>query len=107
MLENLKDNMSQIYAIIEKNVKIQLRHKLNWFLSLIFPIIGIVLPLIIMGQLFTFTDSFGPWNRDNFVVYQFTTYQINLIYQILNRFQSSISLEKGGDDTHCYVYRPV
>ncbi len=96
MLENLKDNLSQIFAITEKNVKIQLRHKLNWFLSLIFPIIGILLPLIIMGQLFTFTDNFGPWNRNNFVVYQFTTYQINLIYQILTRFQANIALEKGG-----------
>ncbi len=97
MLENLKDNVSQILAITEKNVKIQLRYKLNWFLGLIFPIIGILLPLIIMGQLFTFTDNFGPWNRNNFVVYQFTTYQINLIYQMLTRFQASISLEKGGN----------
>ncbi len=97
MLENLKDSFSQIYAITEKNVRLQLRFKLRYLLSLVFPILGIILPLIIMGQLFTFSDNFGPWDRNNFVVYQFTTYQIMLIYQIMSRFQASISLEKGGN----------
>ena len=95
MLENLKDDFSQIYAITEKNIKIQLRFKLNYLLSLVYPILGIILPLIVMGQLFTLSDNgFGPWNRDNYVVYQFTTYQILLIYQISSRFQSNIKLEK-------------
>ena len=94
---NLKDNFSQIYAIAEKNVKLQLRFKLNWILGMTFPILGIILPLIVMGQLFGFSDNFGPWNRDNFVVYQFTSYQISLIYQIMSRFQGNIALEKGGN----------
>ena len=95
MLESVKEDFSQIFAIAGKNVKMTLRFKLNLILSLLNPLLGIVMPLIILGTLFTFTENFGPWNKENFVVYQFTTYQIMLIFQIVSRFQTSIALEKG------------
>ena len=95
MLENLMDNFSQIFAIAEKNVKTQLRYKLNLVLKLVNPLLGIILPLIIMGKLLTFSENFGPWNKGNFVVYQFTSYQIVLIYHIIGQFQTNITEEKG------------
>ena len=106
LLESLRNEFSQIFAIAEKNVKIHLRYKLNLILSMINLLLGIVLPLIIMGTLFTFTENFGPWNKENFVVYQFTTYQIMLMYQLVGRFQGQILLEKGANTLTMIILAP-
>lgn len=89
------NNVSQIYAVAEKNFRLVSRYKIQFILSFITPILGIILPIVTMGMILTFTDNFGPWDGGNFIVYQFTSYQLILLYQIIGRFQNSISQEKG------------
>ena len=96
LLAGIKNNLSQIFAIGEKNVKLATRLKIPLIFQLVIqPILAIILPLIIMGEIFTFADNFGPWDGRNFAVYQFTANQILLLYRLLGRLQGAIAQEKG------------
>ena len=106
LLVAVKDNISQIYAIAEKNVKLLLRYKINLILTFILPVLGVIVPLIVMGKIFTFTDNFGPWDDKNYVVFQFTAYQILLLFGIINRYQVGIAQEKGQNTLTLLVIGP-
>ena len=90
----LKDNLNQIFAIAEKNVKLRLRVKSAFIMSFITPFLNIIMPLIILWQLFTFTEGFGPWNNSNFVIFQITAYHLLITFSILNVFPSQLKQEK-------------
>ena len=89
-----KDNLSQIVALVEKNLKLTTRFKFNIVTSLINPIIMILMPLIIMTKLFEFNEQFGPWTRDNFMVYQFLAYNVYLLMGLNDAFGAQFSREK-------------
>ena len=94
LVVGIKDNLSQIFAIAERNVREATRHKLPIILSYFTPIISIIVPLIILGRIITFNNNFGPWDGGNYIVYQFTAYQIVFLYQIINRFTGILAQEK-------------
>ncbi|MEE9379281.1 MAG: ABC transporter permease [Candidatus Lokiarchaeia archaeon] len=91
---NILDNLSQIYAIVEKETKLQLRIKTNLILSYIMPIISLIIPLIIMGQIFTLAEAFGPWNSQNFFIFMLSTYQITLLNRLTSAFSNNLLREK-------------
>ena len=92
-LKNLKDNASQILALTEKNVKLQLRFKFGLITSFITTIISILMPLIIMGNLFETRTEIGPWTERNFIVYQFIAYNIILLKDIITIFPNQFRNE--------------
>ena len=97
LINGIKNNLSQIFAIAEKNVRLLSRYKLRLILGFFTPILSIILPLIVMGEIFNLNrgESFGPWDGRNFIVFQFTSYMLILLYQIVGRFQQGIAQEKG------------
>jgi len=95
LIKAIMNNVSQIFAVAEKNFFLVSRYKIRMILSFITPILGIILPIIVLGRILDFTNNFGPWDDGNFLVYQFTAYQLMLLYQIIGRFQTSINQEKG------------
>ena len=90
----IKKNLSQIFAITEKNAKLELRYKFGLILSFISPIISIIFPLIIMGRLFEYNEQFGSWNSDNYFVFLFIAYNIILLRNIISKFPAGIRQEK-------------
>lgn len=107
LIKSIKENISQIIAVAERYVKQATRHKFQLFLGYFMQMAGIILPLIVMGRIFTFAeDGFGFWNRRNFVIYQFTAVQIMLIYSLVNRFQSSIAGEKNSNSISLLILAP-
>jgi len=102
----IKDNLSQIFAVVEKDLKLYVRFKLPVLMSFIMPILNLVLPLIIMGQIFTFNEDFGPWNSQNFAIYVLTAYQIGLMTQIYNRFPSKFATEKIWKTLYAIIIAP-
>ncbi len=94
LLYNIKDTTSQIWAISEKNLKLHLRIKSAIILNLISPIIGIIMPIIVMGQLFTYSVTFGPWDETNFFIFQVVAYQLTNIFGIMYAFPGALSQEK-------------
>lgn len=52
------------------------------------------MPLIVMGQLFTFSESFGPWNETNFFIYQLVAYQLTVVFGFMNSYPVQLRQEK-------------
>lgn len=90
----IKDNLSQIIALTEKNIKLELRYKFSLIMTYISYIISIFVPLIIMGNIFALRTNIGPWSASNFLLYQFIAYEIMLLYGITNTFPNQFRLEK-------------
>lgn len=84
----------QIFALVEKNLRLSLRFKFNVIISFLMPIISIAMPLIIMGKFFTLNTEFGPWDESNYMVFQFIAYQILLIKALINQFPIQFLREK-------------
>lgn len=94
ILKVLKNNLAQVFAITEKNIKLNLRFKYGVIFSFFTPIIWILMPLIVMGQLFQLSEQFGSWTRENYFVYQFLAYNIFLLKGIITEFPSQFRAEK-------------
>lgn len=47
-----------------------------------------------MGQLFTFSEAFGPWNETNFFVYQLVAYQLASVFGIMHTYGAQLRQEK-------------
>ena len=107
-IKGVKENVSQILAVAEKNVKLGSRHKLALILTFVSPIIGVIMPLIVMGEILNFAeaDNFGPWNSRNMAIYQFTAYMSVMLYNIINSIQRGISQEKGGNTITLLILAP-
>jgi len=102
----LKDNLSQILAITEKNVKFRIRWKFNLIVSYITPLITLIMPIIIMGEFFKFNENYGPWTRENFLVYQFIAYNINLLRSIMTEYPSHFQREKYWETLPALIIAP-
>ncbi len=100
------DALSQIFAVVEKDLKLKTRFKLPVILGFITPFLGLFLPLVILGQIFTLNEAFGPWNSQNYAVYIFTAYQINLIVNIRNQFPGTFAAEKIWKTLHAIIIAP-
>ena len=92
--KTIQDNISQIFAITEKNVKLGLRFKFKLIFSFISPIISIIVPIILMNKFFDFNVNFGPWDQSNYVVYIILAYNILLVQGIRSTFPSQFGREK-------------
>ena len=92
--EAISNNLSQIYAITEKEINLRLRFKLNLVLSYITPIISIFMPIVIMGQFFTYISNFGDWSEKTIIVYQFIAYSITILRTIIFSFAKKFKQEK-------------
>lgn len=93
-LQIMKDNLYQIYALIVRDIELQLRFKYTIIFSFISPIIYIFMPIIIMSQFFELNVRFGPWTQENYLIYQFIAYNIYLLINIINQFASQLFQEK-------------
>jgi len=90
----IKNQFSQIIALTERNLKLNLRFKYKVIISFITPLIMIAMPIIILGRFFAFNTEFGPWNANNFLIFQFAAYQIYLIRNLINEFPAQLLREK-------------
>ena len=94
LIFKIKDNLSQILALTENNIKLKLRYKIELVMKYISPILLVFMPIIILRQFFVYNASFYPWTIDNFLVYLILAYDINLITQIISNFPQQFSREK-------------
>lgn len=93
-LKSIKNDFVQIFALTEKDLKLQMRFKLFFFLNLFTPTITILLPLILMSLLFKTNAEFGVWTAENFFVYQFIAYNIFLMNGLVTRYPTQLQSEK-------------
>ena len=107
IIKKIKDDLYQISAVIEKDLKLSIRFKLPLIMTFIMPILNLILPLIILGQIFTFSENnFGPWNDQNFALYIMTSYQISIMARVRNIFPSRFRVEKVWKTLHAIIIAP-
>ena len=94
IIQSLVQNLSQIVSLTEKDIKLRLRYKASILFSFINPIISIILPIIIMGQFFQHNANFGPWTKDNYLVFLFMAYNITLLTGLTSIFAYQFRMEK-------------
>ncbi len=92
--DTIKHNISQILAITEKNIKLNIRFKYHFIMRFIDPIISIIMPLIIFNKLFDFNQSFGPWTPETYGIFLLSTYNLQLLVQLIGQFPGRLSQEK-------------
>lgn len=92
--KNIKENLSQIIALTEKNIKLELRYKFGLILSYLIHILSIFTPIIIMSNIFELRTNVGSWTANNFLLYQFLAYNIMLLSGITNIFPGQFRMEK-------------
>ena len=90
----IKNHLSQINALMEKNIKLKLRFKIILIINFFTPIVSILIPLIVMSYFFKFNSKFGNWTAENFIVYQLIAYNIILIKGIILEFPAQYRVEK-------------
>jgi ABC-type polysaccharide/polyol phosphate export permease len=105
--ETIKNNISQIFAITEKNVKLGLRFKFKLIFSFFSPIISIIVPIIIMGKFFDFNVNFGPWDQSNYTVYIILAYNIILLQGIKGTFPNQFRAEKYWQTLPALIIAPI
>ncbi|MHA1695863.1 MAG: ABC transporter permease [Candidatus Helarchaeota archaeon] len=105
-ISTFRENFNQIYALAEKNIKLELRFKFRFIMSFINPIIGIIMPLIVMNSFVSYNVSFGPWNSNNFAVYQLLAYDIGIVSGIRNKYASDLNREKIWLTLHALIIAP-
>jgi len=91
---SIKHNISQILAVAEKDVKLNLRFKFQLIVRYITPIITILMPLIIFQALFNTTEAFGPWTPENYVVFILSSYNLFLLKGTIMGFPQQLIREK-------------
>ena len=82
---DIKKNLTQIIALTEKNVKLNLRFKASFIIGLLTPIFTIAMPLIVMNRFFPAIDL---------IVYQFIAYKVYLMRGIIAEFPTQFRIEK-------------
>ncbi|MFX1500543.1 MAG: hypothetical protein ACFFDH_06205 [Promethearchaeota archaeon] len=90
----IKHNISQIFALTEKNIKLQLRFKLEFILGFINPLISILMPLIIFNAFFNFNQSFVPWTARNYSIFIITSFNLTLLQKIISDYPNMLRQEK-------------
>lgn len=105
--KTIQNNISQIFAITEKNVKLGTRFKFKLIFSFISPIISLIVPIIIMGKFFELNTNFGPWDADNYIVFLLLAYEIMLLQRIMSKFPNHFSNEKFWQTLPALIIAPI
>ena len=57
-LNKIRRNLKKVFALTEKNLKLQMRFKFGLIISTLAPIISIIMPLIIMSKFLEYNAQF-------------------------------------------------
>lgn len=106
--QNIHDNLSQIFAITEKNLKLSARFKVSLIFSFITPIFFILMPFFVMGTVFKLgaLSEIGNWTTQNYLVFLLIAYNINLIKNIIYEFPSQFQMEKYWETLSSIIIAP-
>ena len=89
-----KYNISRIFTITEKNVKIKLRFKFKLISSMISPFLLIFLSMIVLWKFLEIGSRLGRWDDTNYYVFLFTAFNIELLQTVIKDFPTEIRNEK-------------
>lgn len=104
----LKRNMRQVYAIVEKDLYLQLRFKSQFLLNLLNPLIQLVVFFFIFGAIFNITGTnIGYWNSSNYLIFLIIAMSIIYCQPIITKYTQIFMIEKYWKTLSAVIIAPV
>ncbi len=94
--KDISDSIIQLYALIEKDLKLRLRYKTEFFIEYFTPLIMIFFPLIIFSTLFNIEENIfgGYFSSKNYILFILLAYCIECLLVLLWSYKSMFNDEK-------------
>ena len=105
----LKRYIRQIYAITEKEILLLLRVKVNFFTSLINPVVQLLVLIFIFGLIFNIREGYniGYWNSSNFILFLLIAFCIQFSKSIIGKYDNLFATEKYWKTLSANMIAPV
>jgi len=108
-LASLKRSIRQINAIVEKQIRLEMRIKPYLVMRYINPVIQLILFLFIFGLIFNIKENYsiGYWNKQNYVLFLLLGYNVQFSKSILYKYQQYFNTEKYWKTLSALMVAPV
>lgn len=105
----LKKNLRKIFAIVEKEINLQLRFKSQFLVSLLNPFIQFFVFFFLFGAIFTTQSGFliGYWNFNNYLLFLFIAMSISYFQPIVTKYTQIFITEKYWKTLSAIIMAPV
>ncbi len=107
--KSIKRYIRQISAIIEKDLALNLRVKINFFTKLLNPMIQLLVLVFIFGIIFNIKEGFsmGYWNAANYILFLLIAYSLQFSKSILGKYDSLFTSEKYWKTLSAIMVAPI
>ena len=105
----LRRNARQIYAIVEKEINLQLRFKSQFLFILINPLIQLVVYFFLFGAIFNIQQgiAIGYWNSSNYLLFLLIAMSISYSQPIIQKYTQLFATEKYWKTLSAIMIAPV
>ena len=96
MISHLRIFISQIYALLIKDLKLKSRYKLKFIFAIIIPFTTFIVPLLIFRKLFEASgnEPFGIWTSENYMIFILSGIFIVILMKLLPAYGKTLLREK-------------
>ena len=93
---HLKRNITQIFAVMTKEIKLNLRFEYEFLLRFIKPFVSIIIPFIVFTKVFNISETyfFDYYTAENFLLFLLIAYCINYMFSLLTLYRNMFHQEK-------------
>ncbi len=107
--KSIKRYIRQISVLVEKDIALNARVKINLFTKLLNPIIQLLLFIFIFGILFNIKEGFriGYWYAENYILFLLIAFSLQFSKSILTKYDSSLQAEKYWNTLSAIMVAPV
>ncbi|MFW9821460.1 MAG: ABC transporter permease [Candidatus Thorarchaeota archaeon] len=105
----LKRNVRQIFAIVEKELYLNLRFKAALITTIFNPLVQYIIIFFLFGLIFSTQGdiSLGYWNGANYILFIFISFAIQLAKPLTDRYRQLFLTEKYWNTLSAVVIAPV
>ena len=104
-----KRNTTKIYAIVEKEISLNLRFKSQFLINLLNPLIQLFVYFFLFGAIFAIQQggSIGYWNSSNFLLFLIIAMSINYTQPIITKYTQLFLTEKYWKTLSAIIIAPL
>ncbi|HEC37023.1 hypothetical protein LCGC14_1341780 [marine sediment metagenome] len=107
--KSVRRNITQTFALIERNIFFEMRFKIVLFTSFLNPFIQILMPLIIFGAIFSISGdySFGYWAGETYLLFLLIAFCVQFLRRIVENFHQLFFREKFWKTLQALMVAPI
>ena len=107
--KSIRRYVRQIFAIVEKDISLELRIKTNLISRIVNPAIQLFLYLFLFGIIFNVRTDYklGYWDNNNYILFLLLAYTVNFSRGIMNKYNLSFRRDKYWKTLSAIMVAPV